>query len=135
MNRFFSILLLCLSLLVGCSSNKQELLFKSFSEKLVNEDYENLYLLLSSESQQSVSQEDFVTKYKNIYSGIEATNIQLEMGEVDKENNLIPFKLSMDTKAGEMNFSNFELPFVKEEGELRIVWSEKLIFPMMDSGD
>ena len=135
MNRFFSILLLCLSLLVGCSSNKQELLFNSFSEKLVNEDYENLYLLLSSESQQSVSQEDFVTKYKNIYSGIEATNIQLEMGEVDKENNLIPFKLSMDTKAGEMNFSNFELPFVKEEGELRIVWSEKLIFPMMDSGD
>ena len=135
MNRFFSILLLCLLLLVGCSSNKQELLFNSFSEKLVNEDYENLYLLLSSESQQSVSQEDFITKYKNIYSGIEATNIQLEMGEVDKENNLIPFNLSMDTKAGEMSFSNFELPFVKEEGELRIVWSEKLIFPMMENGD
>ncbi|WP_235069763.1 penicillin-binding transpeptidase domain-containing protein [Turicibacter sp. TJ11] len=135
MNRFFSILLLCLLLLVGCSSNKQELLFNSFSEKLVNEDYENLYLLLSSESQQSVSQEDFITKYKNIYSGIEATNIQLEMGEVDKENNLIPFNLSMDTKAGEMSFSSFELPFVKEEGELRIVWSEKLIFPMMENGD
>ena len=135
MKSFLSILVLCLLLLVGCSSNKEELLFNSFSEKLVNEDYENLYLLLSSESQQSVSQEDFITKYKNIYAGIEATNIQLEMGEVDKENNLIPFNLSMDTKAGKMSFSNFQLPFVKEDGELRIVWSEKLIFPMMESGD
>ena len=82
-----------------------------------------------------MSQEEFVTRYENIYSGIEASNIQLEMGEVDKENDLIPFSLTMDTKAGELSFSNFQLPFVKEEGELRIVWSEKLIFPMMESGD
>ena len=135
MKRILSMVLISLLLLVGCSSNKEELLFNNFSEKLVNEDYENLYLLLSSESQQSVSQEDFVTRYENIYSGIEASNIQLEMGEVDKENNLISFSLTMDTKAGELSFSNFQLPFVKEEGELRIVWSEKLIFPMMESGD
>ena len=135
MKRVLGMIILCLLLLVGCSSNKEELLFSSFSEKLINEDYENLYLLLSSESQQSVSQEDFVTKYKNIYSGIGATNIQLEMGEVDKENALIPFKLAMDTKAGEMSFSNIQLPFIQEDGELRIVWSEKLIFPMMESGD
>lgn len=126
---------MCVVLLVGYSSNKEELFFADFSEKLVNEDYEGLYFLLSNESQQFITEEEFVSKYTNIYSGIQASNIQLEMGEIDTENQIIPFSLTMDTIAGQVSRSDFELPFVKEEGELRLVWSESLIFPMMQSGD
>lgn len=126
---------MCVVLLVGCSSNKEELFFADFSKKLVNEDYEGLYFLLSNESQQCITEEEFVSKYTNIYSGIQASNIQLEMGKIETETQIIPFSLTMDTIAGQVSRSDFELPFVKEEGELRLIWSESLIFPMMQSGD
>ena len=135
MKRVLGIVAFCALLLTGCSSDAEKLLFESFEEKLVNEDYEGLYLLLSSESQQAITKEDFITRYTNIYSGIKASNIDLEMGEIDTENKVIPFSLTMDTVAGEVNRSDFELPFIKEDKELKIIWSESLIFPMMESGD
>ncbi|MDE5978382.1 MAG: penicillin-binding transpeptidase domain-containing protein, partial [Turicibacter sp.] len=95
----------------------------------------NLYQLLSSESKEMITEEDFISRYSNIYSGIEATNLIFEMGEIDTENHTIPFSLTMDTLAGKISLSNFELPFIKEDNELKIVWSESLIFPMMKSGD
>ena len=57
------------------------------------------------------------------------------MGEIDTENEVIPFSLTMDTVAGNFSSSDYELPYIKENGELKILWSEALIFPMMESGD
>lgn len=74
MKRVLGIVAFCALLLTGCSSDAEKLLFESFEEKLVNEDYEGLYLLLSSESQQAITKEDFITRYTNIYSGIKASN-------------------------------------------------------------
>ena len=102
MKRVLGIVAFCALLLTGCSSDAEKLLFESFEEKLVNEDYEGLYLLLSSESQQAITKEDFITRYTNIYSGIKASNIDLEMGEIDTENKVIPFSLTMNTVAGEV---------------------------------
>ncbi|MGL4338271.1 MAG: penicillin-binding transpeptidase domain-containing protein [Turicibacter sp.] len=135
MKRVIGIFLMCVMLLGGCSSNEAKLLFTDVEEKFVTGSYESLYTLLCSESQQVITQEDFVTKYSNIYSGIQASNIQLEMGEIDNENHIISFSLTMDTIAGQVKRTDFKLPFVKEDGELRIVWSEALIIPSMQSGD
>jgi len=137
MKRILGIIVaLCLSLLSGCSSEDEvEPLFENFEEKLINEDYEGLYSLLSTESQALITEADFVTRYTNIYSGIQASNIKLEMGEIDTENYMIPFSLSMDTIAGPVNRSDYQFPFVEEEGEWRLVWTESLIFPTMKSGD
>ena len=135
MKRFLGLVVMCVVLLAGCSSNAEELLFSDFKEKLVNEDYEGLYLLLNSDSQKYITKEEFVTKYTNIYSGIGSSNIELEMGEIDTENDVIPFSLRMNTIAGQINRSDFQLPFIKEDGELRIIWTESLIFPMMTTGD
>ena len=135
MKKVLAIVLLFVTILAGCSSNEVDLLFSSFDEKLVNKDFEGLYLLLSSESQAAITQEEFVTRYNNIYSGIEASNLKTEMGEIDTENEVIPFSLTMDTVAGNFSSSDYELPYIKENGELKILWSEALIFPMMESGD
>lgn len=135
MKRILPVLLLCFLILTGCSSNAEELLFKSFTETLENEDYAKLYQLLSEESKERITEEEFITKYENIYSGIKATNFQFEMGEIDDKNNMIPFTLTMDTVAGTLTLDNFSFPFVKENKELKILWSESLIFPSMKRGD
>lgn len=135
MKKVLAMVMLFTTLLTGCSSNQVDLLFSDFHDKLVAEDFENLYLLLSSESQELITQEEFVTRYTNIYSGIEATNLEIEMGEIDTENEVIPFSLTMDTLAGTYTSSDYKLPYIKENKELKIVWSEALIFPMMENGD
>lgn len=135
MKRILSVLLLCIVILTGCSSNADELLFKNFTETLSGGDYAALYQLLSEESKQRITEEEFVTKYKSIYSGIKATHFTFEMGEIDHKNDIIPFNLTMDTIAGTLKLKDFALPFVKENKELKILWSESLIFPTMKRGD
>ena len=44
---------------------------------LANGEYDNMYELLETSSKQSISKEDFVSRNKNIYTGIEATNITI----------------------------------------------------------
>ena len=135
MKRILSVLLLCIVILTGCSSNADELLFKNFTETLSGGDYAALYQLLSEESKQRITEEEFVTKYKSIYSGIKAAHFTFEMGEIDHKNDIIPFNLTMDTIAGTLKLKDFALPFVKENKELKILWSESLIFPTMKRGD
>lgn len=123
------------TILTGCSSNEIDLLFSDFNDYLINKDFESLYLMLSNESKELITQEEFVSRYQNIYSGINATQLEIEMGDIDHENELIPFTLSMSTVAGPFSSSDYELPYIKENNKLKVVWSESLIFPMMKSGD
>ena len=60
MKRILSVLLLCIVILTGCSSNADELLFKNFTETLSGGDYAALYQLLSEESKQRITEEEFI---------------------------------------------------------------------------
>ncbi|HAX73294.1 MAG TPA: penicillin-binding transpeptidase domain-containing protein [Firmicutes bacterium] len=135
MKKILPILIFCIVLLTGCQSNAEQSLFTDFEQKMTAKDYSGLYSLLSTDSQLTITEEDFITRYENIYSGIGATDIKLTMGEIDKENKTIPFSLSMETIAGTITRTDFTLPYIKEEKELKITWSESLIFPMMQTGD
>ena len=126
-------MIVCFLLLVGCSSpSAEEELFYDFTEKLIESDYEGMYQLLSRESRESITEEDFVIRYTNIYAGIGARNFEFDRGEV-KEGK-IPFSMSMDTLAGEVEL-DFYFTFVEEDGEVRVAWTEALIFPTMKAGD
>ncbi|MGM7719769.1 penicillin-binding transpeptidase domain-containing protein [Metabacillus sp. Hm71] len=134
----FLILLIavCSILLFGCSNErKQAEAFEQFSDLLSNQEYHKLYDLLSTESKEYITEEDFVTKYSNIYSGIQARDLKIVKNEIERENNVIPFSLEMDTAAGKVNRSDYQLRLVKEDGEWKLQWDESLIFPAMEKGD
>jgi penicillin-binding protein len=126
----------CFLFITGCSKeSKQEEVFERFSEMLSKQDYGNLYALLSKESKEYITVEDFVTRYTNIYSGIQAININIEKDEIDHEMNVIPFTIGMETVVGKVNITDYQLRLVKEEKEWKIQWDESLIFPGMKKGD
>ena len=53
---------------------------------LINEQkYEEIYNMISNESKGQISKEDFITRNKNIYEGIDAVNINIEITETAKE--------------------------------------------------
>ena len=107
--------------------------------KLINEQkYEEMYAMLTEESKSQISQEDFVKRNKNIYEGIEMSNMNAEITTIEEESSSIrkiAYNLTMNTKAGNVNFANtVRLTKDKEKGYL-INWSSTLIFPQLNSTD
>ena len=50
-----------------------------------DKNYDGMYELLSSSSKSSISKEDFITKNKNIYEGIDSLDIKIDIKETKKE--------------------------------------------------
>ena len=76
---------------------------------LINEQkYEEMYNMISNESKGQISQEDFVKRNKNIYEGIDAVNINIEITETAKEKGVhkITYSESMSISAGTISFTN-----------------------------
>ena len=64
---------------------------------LINDDkYEELYNYLTTEAKGKITEEDFLARNKNIYEGIDAENIKIELQSLEKENNT--YKLSYNEK-------------------------------------
>ena len=100
-----------------------------------DKNYDGMYELLSSSSKSSISKEDFITKNKNIYEGIDSLDIKIDIKEIKKEskNIKILYNEQMYTSAGKVDFSN-SVNLVKEDKQYKIDWSTTLIFPELKEG-
>ena len=106
---------------------------------LINEQkYEEMYEMLTEESKSQISQEDFIKRNKNIYEGIEMTDMEVEITSVEEEDSStrkLSYSSAMNTEAGNIDFENtVRLTKDKEKGYL-INWSNNLIFPQLNSTD
>lgn len=118
----------------GVKATPEETVEKYFA--LVNEGkYEEMYGMLSEESQKRISKEDFVTRNQNIYEGIEAADLKVKpKGEAEykdgKKEAYVSYSTEMNTSADGISFEN-KMKMVKEEKEYRIDWDSTLIFPSL----
>ena len=104
---------------------------------LQNKEYDKMYDLLDSTAQAKISREDFVTRNKNIYEGIEAEDIEISINSVSKSDNdtIIDYNTKMNTVAGELKFDN-TVKIADEIGKGRTIkWSSKNIFPGLGETD
>ncbi|MDN6195696.1 MAG: hypothetical protein L0I93_04325 [Atopostipes suicloacalis] len=141
-NKFQQILFLGFSLLLllaGCGEDKKEATFNQYKSSFEEQNYKEMYSLLSKDSKNSISKEDFVDRYQLIYDAIEAANIEITADEIDKDSEEINFQLSMDTFIKELTFDQYQLQLIEEEqdGEESyfVDWDESLIFPQMEAED
>lgn len=122
--------------------NKKEIeanpqkVFDEYIVHLSNKEYEEMYKLLDNESKEKITKEDFITRNKNIYEGIEANNISIKTKEIQKEDSkaIVLYHMIMDTIAGKVDFDN-QVEIVKENKEYFIKWSSNVIFPELDDTD
>jgi len=130
----YTILICLLFIAASCSSSQSvspEDVLKSYISAINNRDYEKMYSMISQDS--DISKDDFVKRNKNIYEGIDAENVTIEIEDANKDNT-ISYKTTMDTQAGQISFEN-KVTFEKENGENKIKWSSNLIFPNLNSSD
>ena len=82
---------------------------RSYFSMLSDGDYSGMYGLLTDNSKDSLSEEDFISRNQNIYEGIEATNIKVTFPSEDsdsKDTAAVTYSTSMDTCAGSVSFDN-----------------------------
>ena len=128
---------ICGFLYLKNNSEKPEDVLTKYMSYINEENYSEMYNLLTDDSKQSIPQEDFIKRNKNIYNGIESANLTIELNEVEKiDSNSanITYTTSMDTVAGSLNFKNIAT-LTKKDGKYYINWSSNLIYPNLNNQD
>lgn len=103
--------------------------YMSYIEK---QDYEAMYGMLTAESKETISKEDFITRNKNIYEGIEAEQLKLQVKETEGRKEHVAYTVTMQTIAGEIAFDH-QAELVKEDRAWHLEWTDQLIFPQLDA--
>ena len=109
---------------------------------LNNGAYDEMYELLDEESQKETDQETFTERNKNIYEGIEASNITVEITDEGSENRTsgqttqnLTYQMKMDTMAGELSFTQTATFHKSGREGYRLSWNDALIFPHLLATD
>ncbi len=131
---FFIIIIALIIMGIFLYTNRTEpsLALKEYFNLLANKEYEAMYDLVITET----SKEDFVTRLKNIYEGIEANDISITIAtnstnEENKELINITYTNSMKTMAGNTNFLNTaKMKLV--DGKYKIIWDSSMIYPDLE---
>ncbi|MCD8124328.1 MAG: penicillin-binding transpeptidase domain-containing protein [Lachnospiraceae bacterium] len=111
-------------------------------------DYTGMYDMLDADSQEATSEDDFVTRNQNIYEGISASEITVEVASVAEETEdsseegaesaaagtSVSYTVTMNTLAGSLSYDN-TTTLVQEDGAWKVVWSDSMIFPDLTSTD
>ena len=120
------------------NKNKPEDIWQKYIACINEQKYEEMYNMLTEDSKAKISQDDFISRNKNIYDGIDMTDMQIKISSVEEENSTtskISYNQSMNTDAGKIEFDNtVRLTKNKEKGYL-VNWSSSLIFPTLGHND
>ncbi len=131
----------------GQKQKQPDELLTEYMQFLAAGNYDAMYELLNAQSRLNISREDFVARNRNIYEGIEAANIRIEIkGTEQKENGAeaVNYQTTMNSLAGEISFFNqvdFQLEEIpgedgkKSAGEYRMIWNDWVIFPQLGRTD
>ena len=113
--------------------NAARQVLSDYVDLLNQKDYDEMYAKTAS---MNMSEDDFTTRNQNIYEGIGAENVSVDITGVEKADNGydISYSEKMYTSAGEINFSN-TARIVKEGEEYKLKWNSSIIFPELGETD
>ena len=110
---------------------------KKYFQLLNDGKYDEMYDLVST----SYSKDEFVNRVKNIYEGINASNINItivanssETNGVNKDSTKVSYNNSMNTVAGYVSFKN-SINVKNDNGRYLIDWNSSAIFPELDENE
>ena len=138
-----AVVLAGLFLFAGCGKDPVQPgeLLTEYIQLLSEEKYEEMYSYLSEDAKAETDEETFVNRNRNIYGGIEASGIEIEIAEDEEEDKdadtrRVEYSISMQTIAGELSFDNMVAIFKKdEEGAYKMEWDSQDIFPNLQNTD
>ena len=136
--------IVCLSILAvggfliySSKTTKPENILNEYISKINEAKYNEMYEMISDRSKGQITEEDFVKRNKNIYEGIDMSNLKIDIKEVEKESSkkyAITYITSMNVSGQNISFEN-RSNIIKEDNKLKIDWSSNMIFPNLNGTD
>ncbi len=128
--------LVVITLIVINNSNKQKAeneakqILIDFINNINDRNFESMYEKVNLSN---LSKEDFIARNKNIYDGIDSSNIEVKISSIEKNDfgYIVYYHEKMVTAAGEIEFDNT----VEITKENKINWSSKFIFPQLKDNE
>ena len=110
--------------------NPEEIL-KTYFAYIEKQNYEEMYNMVHS----NTDKEEFLKRNKNIYEGIHAKKIEIEITSIQNEKNkvIITYLTKMNTSAGDVEFENTAKLSKDDSKKYKIEWSSNLIFPELNN--
>ena len=110
--------------------NPEEIL-KIYFAYIEKQNYEEMYNMVHS----NTDKEEFLKRNKNIYEGIHAKKIKIEITSTQNEKNkvIITYLTKMNTSAGDVEFENTAKLSKDDSKKYKIEWSSNLIFPELNN--
>lgn len=107
-----------------------------FIDLINNKNYHEMYNYISQDSKNHITQEQFIERNTNIYQGIDATDVKIEISNVEKDDKYykITYNEKMYTSAGNISFTS-TADIIKEDKEYKINWNSNFIFPELENTD
>ena len=138
------IVLVCLAILAvggfliySSKTTKPENILNKYISKINEAKYNEMYEMISDRSKGQITEEDFVKRNKNIYEGIDMSNLKIDIKNIEKESSkkyAITYITSMNVSGQNISFEN-RSNIIKEDNKLKIDWSSNMIFPNLNGTD
>lgn len=136
--------IVCLSILAvggfliySSKTTKPENILNEYISKINEAKYNEMYEMISDRSKGQITEEDFVKRNKNIYEGIDMSNLKIDIKNIEKESSkkyAITYITSMNVSGQNISFEN-RSNIIKEDNKLKIDWSSNMIFPNLNGTD
>jgi penicillin-binding protein len=131
-------LIICgIALFMYNKTHKPENKLTEYVNLINSKDYEKMYDLVDDDIKKKITKEDFIARNKNIFEGIKASDIKVEVKKVENKTNeaVIDYETTMNTVSGELKFSNSVTMTRKLGKEYTLNWNSKAIFPELNDTD
>ena len=136
--------IVCLSILAvggfliySSNTTKPENILNEYISKINEAKYNEMYEMISDRSKGQITEEDFVKRNKNIYEGIDMSNLKIDIKNIEKESSkkyAITYITSMNVSGQNISFEN-RSNIIKKDNKLKIDWSSNMIFPNLNVTD
>ena len=109
--------------------NKLDEVLEEYFSLISQEKYEDLVSLVLLPNE--YEERNFIARNKNIYQGIEANNIQIEIMNIESKDGIttVTYLEKMNIRGGHLEFQNTANLELNKDREYKIKWSSELIFP------
>ncbi|GAE29103.1 penicillin-binding transpeptidase domain-containing protein [Halalkalibacter hemicellulosilyticus] len=148
MKRLFCMGGILIFLIAGCSEPDPtpEQTLQTYMNYWENEEYSNMYNMITEDAKQTISSEEFTQAYSRVYEKLQLSELTLESPILEEEEQeerdeevtevYLPYKQSLNMITGTLQFEE-HISFIRndETNEWEVDWNYSLILPLLNAGD
>lgn len=129
-------MLVCIPFVLGGCKKKVSIgeVLLEYMTYIPQQKYEEMYKMIDVKSSGSIEKDKFIERNSKIYEGIEISNFEVDVLEVDEKELTVTYKTSFDTLSDKITFEN-TANFVESEEGYKLMWEDSLIVPNLESTD